>query len=134
MANLVYPRWKQAVIQGGANSSLAGTVKVMLVDSADYTYSGVHEFLSDVPVGGRVGTSAALSGKTFVDGTFDAADISIAGVTGDSVEQLILFIDTGVEGTSRLVCFMDTGVSGLPLTPANTTVDITWNASGIFSI
>lgn len=31
MANAIYPKWKETVMQGGANSSLTGTVKVALL-------------------------------------------------------------------------------------------------------
>ena len=46
MANEIYPKWKEAIQQASANSSLAGTVKAVLIDTAAYTYSTSHEFLS----------------------------------------------------------------------------------------
>ena len=133
MASVVYPKWKEAIIQASANSSLGGTVKVILIDVADYTYAAAHDFLDDVPAAARVATSGALASKTYVNGTFDAADITITGVSGDVSEALIGFIDTGVEATSRLVWYMDSG-TGLPFTPNSGNLDIAWNASGIFSI
>jgi hypothetical protein len=130
MANAIYPKWKEAVIQGAANSSLAGNVKAVLVDLADYTYSAAHEFLTDVPAGARVATSANLASKTYTDGRFDTADFTFTAATGDPGEALIIYIDTGVAGTSRLVVFRDTGVTGLPVTPnagdINVTVDSGW--------
>lgn len=117
MANAIYPKWKEAVIQGSANSSLAGDVKAILVDSADYTYSAAHEFLDDVPGGAIVATSGSLGTKTYTNGTFDTADFTFTAVTGDVSEALIIYIDTGSAATSRLVCYRDTGVTGLPVTP-----------------
>lgn len=117
MANAIYPKWKEAVIQGSANSSLAGDVKAILVDSADYTYSASHDFLDDVPGGAIVATSGNLGTKTYTDGTFDTADFTFTAVTGDQSEALIIYIDTGSAATSRLVCYRDTGVTGLPVTP-----------------
>jgi hypothetical protein len=134
MANVIYPKWKEASMQGGANSSLAGTVKVVLIDLADYTYSAAHDFLDDVPSGARVGTPQTLGSKTYVNGVFDAADITLPAVTGDPSEAILGYIDTGTESTSRLVFLFDTGVTGLPVTPNGGDIPITWNASGIFQL
>lgn len=135
MANVVYPLYKTAAYSGGANVSLTtGTVKALLVDLADYTYSAAHEFLSDVPAGARVATSPALSSKTLTGGVFDAADVAFTAVTGDQSEALILFIDTGSAATSRLLAFLDTGVTGLPVTPNGGDVNVTWNAGGILQL
>lgn len=117
MANAIYPKWKEAVIQGSANSSLAGDVKAILVDTADYTYSAAHDFLDDVPGAAIVATSANLGTKTYTNGTFDTADFTFTAVTGDVSEALIIYIDTGSAATSRLVCYRDTNVTGLPVTP-----------------
>lgn len=134
MANAVYPKWKEAVMQASSNSSLGGNIKVVLVDGADYTYSAAHDFLDDVPSGGRIATSGNLANKTYTNGVFDADNINVPGVTGDQFEILIGYIDTGVEATSRLVWYMDSAVSGLPFTPNGGGVDLNWNASGIFGL
>lgn len=117
MANAIYPKWKEAVIQGSANSSLAGDVKAILVDTADYTYNAAHDFLDDVTGAAIVATSANLGTKTYTNGTFDTADFTFTAVTGDVSEALIIYIDTGSAATSRLVCYRDTNVTGLPVTP-----------------
>lgn len=132
MANAIYPKWKEAIVQASANSSLGGTVKVALVDLGAYTYSSAHEFLSSLT--GRVGTDQTLGTKTFVNGTFDAADSVFTAVSGATVEALVIYIDTGVAGTSRLVAFLDTGITGLPVTPNGGNINITWDAAGIFTI
>lgn len=134
MANAIYPKWKEAIMQASANSSLAGNVKAVLVDLADYTYSAAHEFLSDVAVAGRVATSANLGTKTYTSGTFDAADASFTAVTGDVSEAVILYVDSGSAATSRLVAFFDTGVTGLPVTPNGGDINLNFNASGIFAL
>lgn len=135
MANAIYPRYKQALIEGGSNISLSsGNVKVICVDAADYTYSATHDFLDDVPSLARVATSANLTSKTTTDGVFDAADVTLSGVTGDQFEALIFFIDTGVESTSRLVAYIDTGWTGLPATPNGGDITLQFNASGILAL
>lgn len=132
MANAIYPLYKQALISGGANTSLAGTVKVALVDTGTYTYSAAHEFLSSLS--GRVGTDQTLGTKTYTNGVFDAADVTFPSISGATAEALVIYIDTGVAGTSRLVAYIDTGVTGLPVTPNGGDITITWDASGIFAL
>lgn len=134
MANAIYPKWKEAIQQATANSSLSGNVKALLVDLADYTYSASHEFLSDVPIAGRVASSGNFASKTFTNGLFYAADAAFTAVTGDVSEALIIYVDTGVVGTSRLVAYFDTGVTDLPVTPNGGDINIQWNVSGIFQL
>lgn len=135
MASDLYVPYIQAAMTGGANTDLTTeNVKVVCVDAADYTVDlAAHDFLNDIPAGARVGTSGNLASKTFTSGTFDAADITISSVSGDQFEALVVYIDTGVESTSRLVCYIDSG-TGLPFTPSGGNIDIVWNASGIFSL
>lgn len=133
MANALYPKWKEAIIQGSANSSLTGTVKAALVDTGTYTYSAAHEFLSSLS--GVVGTAATIGAtKTYTNGVFDGADVSYTAVSGATVEAVVLYIDTGVAGTSRLVAYLDSDITGLPATPNGGDINISWNASGIFGV
>lgn len=133
MANALYPKWKEALISGGANSALTGTVKVALVDTGTYTYSAAHEFLTSLT--GVVGTAQTIGAtKTYTNGVFDGADVTFTAVTGNSAEALVLYIDTGTAGTSRLVAYLDTSVTGLPVTPNGGDINLTFNASGIFAL
>jgi hypothetical protein len=134
MANAIYPTFKQACLTGGVSDMTSANIKAVLVDLADYTYSGAHDFLDDVAVAGRVASSGNLGSKTFTNGTFDSADAAFTAVTGDVSEALILYIDTGVAATSRLIAFYDTGVTGLPVTPNGGDINIIVNASGWFTL
>src|SRR3972149_212002 len=117
MANLISPLFKQALWEQPSGSSLvSGTVKVVGVDLADYTYSSAHDFYDDVPGASRIGTPQTIGSKTFTNGVFDGADVTFPSVTGDQFEALVIYIDTGVESTSRLVAYLDT-VGGFPRTP-----------------
>ena len=136
MANVIYPLYKEALISGGSNVNLSsGTVKIILVDTADYTYSAAHNFLDDVAAAGRVATTAALGTKTVTNGVFDAADTSFATVTGDTSEALVIYVDTGVESTSTLVAYIDTA-TGLPVTPNGNNINLTFDsgANKIFAL
>lgn len=133
MANAIYPKWKEALLQNSSDSALTGTVKVALVDTGTYTYSSAHQFLSSLS--GVVGTAQTIGAtKSYTNGVFDGGDVTFTAVTGNSVEALVLYIDTGNSATSRLVAFIDTGVTGLPVTPNGGDISITWNASGIFAL
>lgn len=136
MANAIYTLYKQALLDGASDIALdTGDVRVILVDTADYTYSAAHDFLDDVPALARVATSAAgLGSKTITNGLFDAADVTFSSVTGDVAEALIIYIHTGTESTSRLVAYFDTGVTNLPVTPNGGDITVSWNASGIFQL
>lgn len=133
MANSLYPKWKEALLQSSANSALTGTVKAALVDTGTYTYNSAHEFLTSLT--GVVGTAQTIGAtKSYTNGVFDGGDVTYTAVTGNTVEALVLYIDTGTAGTSRLVAYIDTGVTGLPVTPNGGDISVTWNASGIFAL
>lgn len=134
MANALYPKWKEQLLQFTANNNLsAGTVKVALVDTGIYTYSSTDQFYSSVS-SAVVGTPQTIGSKTFTNGVFDGADVTYTSVTGNSVEALVIYIDTGSAATSPLVAYIDTSVTGLPVTPNGGDIAITWNASGIFAL
>lgn len=136
MANALYPKWKEALLQASANSDLSsGTVKVALVDTGTYTYSASHDFYDDVSAA-VVGTPQTLTSKTFTNGVFDADDVTFTSVSGASIEAIVIYIDTGVAATSRLVAYLDTSVTGLPLTPSGGSVTIVWDSGSnrIFSL
>lgn len=130
MANAVYPKYKEAVIQASANSALTGTLKAALVDTGVYTYSAAHDFWDDVSAG-VVGTPQTIGSKTYTNGVLDGADVVYTAVSGASVEAIVLYIDTGTPSTSRVIAYIDTGVTGLPVTPNGGDINIAWNASGI---
>lgn len=133
MANAIYPKYKEALLKGSSNIDVdTGTVKAVLVDTGTYTYSTAHEFLSSLT--GTVGTATAIANTTVANGLFDGDDVTFTSVSGSSAEALVIYIDTGVAGTSRLVAYMDTSVTGLPVTPNGGNIVTTWNASGIFQL
>ena len=132
MANVVYPKAKESFLK--ADLDLDSEVRVILVDLADYTYNAAHTTLADVPAGGRVAVMAAgVTTKTLTNGTLDHDDFVFSSVSGDACEALIWYQHNGAE-TGKLICFMDTGVTGLPVTPNGGNINVTINASGVFSL
>lgn len=135
MANAIYPKYKEALLDGAANIALdSNDVKVCLIDTADYTYSAAHDFLDDVAGAAIVATSGNLAGKTITNGVFDSNNPTFSLVSGDVAEALIIYIDTAVAATSRLVAYFDTGVTNLPVTPNGADILVAVNASGWFSL
>jgi len=129
MANAIYPKWKQALMSGLGSATLDTTVRAYLIDTGVYTYSASHEFVSDLS--GIVGSASGIfNNKTFVDGIFDADNISFTAVTGNSAEAIVIFNAF----SSRLVAYLDTGFTGLPITPNGNDIPVVWSSSGIFRL
>lgn len=127
MANAMYDLGREGFLGGDIDWD-ANTIKVTLIDAADYTKDlAAHDFYNDVTAGGRVATSGALASKTKTAGVADAADITFSAVTGDVSEQLIIWADSTVESTSRLILNIDTA-TGLPVTPNGGDINVTWDA------
>jgi hypothetical protein len=134
MANAIYPKYKEVILGAATNTNLlTGTVKVALVDTGTYTYNSADQFLTSLT--GVVGTAQTIGAtKTVTNGVFDGADVTYTAVTGNSVEALVIYVDTGTAATSPLVAYIDTGVTGLPVSPNGGNITVTWNASGIFAL
>ena len=133
MANALYPKAKESFINGHINMS-ANTITIALVDTGVYTYSGSHQFRSDVS-NSAVIASTTLSNKTIASGVFDADDATFTSVTGANCEALLIFQDTGVQSTSRLIAYVDSA-TGLPILPngGDITVVFSSGASKIFAL
>jgi hypothetical protein len=135
MANALYDLGRESFLRGEISWN-ADDIKCVLVDLADYTPTlATDQFLSDVPVAARVATSPNLASKDTTDGVADAADSTFTAVTGDQSEALVIYQDTGVEGTSRLIAFIDTA-TGLPVTPNGGDITVQWDngANKIFKL
>ena len=134
MANALYDTGRNAFLLGDIDW-VADTIKVVLVDAADYTVNlSTDDFLADVPSAARVAT-ATLAGKSASAGVADASDVAFSGVTGDISEALVIYKDTGVEATSQLIAYIDTA-TGLAVTPNGGDINVTWDngANKIFKL
>lgn len=65
-----------------------------------------------------VGAKVALAGQTYAAGVFDANDTTFTSVSGNSVEAILIFRDTGTASSSRVVAL----ITGKHLVTANTTL------------
>jgi hypothetical protein len=129
MASALYPLGKKALLDADIDL-LVDNMKVLLIDTADETYNAADQFHSNITGAGIVATSGNLAGKTTTAGVFDANDITITAVSGDTVEAVILYKDTGSSATSPLLAWFDVS----QFTPNGSDVTVTFNASGLFAI
>ena len=107
-------------------------IKVMLTRSYAPNY-GTNQFVSDILLASRVASSGNLAGKTFTGGAFFSTAFTFTAVpAGAACDFLIIYLDTGVVGTSILLCGLDTGFTGLPVTPDGSDIVVTPVAGGLF--
>lgn len=138
MANALYPKFKQSLLAGDADTDLdtntaTDGVFAALVDTGTYTYNAAHQFYSSLS--GVVGTDQRITTPTVVTGLFDGDNVTYTAVSGASVEAIVLYRhNAGANTTWRLVAYIDTSVTGLPVTPNSGDITITWNVSGIFQL
>lgn len=135
MANALYDKGREGFL-GGEIDWEGDVIRAVLIDAGDYTVNlATHQFLSDIPPAARVAVSAGLAGKTAVNGVADANDLTFPAVSGDPAEALVIFQDTGTEGTSRLIAYIDTA-TGLPVTPNGGDISVAWDdrANKIFKL
>lgn len=135
MANTLYDKGRQRFLEAQFNW-LTDTIKAVMVDTGAYTPNfTTHEFLSDIPSSSRITTPVVLTGKTTTGGAADANDVTFPSVSGASIETIILYKDTGTEGTSPLIAYIDTA-TGLPITPNGGDIIVTWDngANKIFKL
>lgn len=133
MSNALYGLGREAFLGGDLDWD-ANTIKIYLVDGADYTVNlSTHDFADDISSPAKVATSNALASKTNALGVADAADVTLSAVTGDPSEIIVVWQDSGTQSTSRLIAYIDTG-TGLPVTPNGGDITVQWHASGIFTL
>jgi len=147
MAAALYGKGRNTFSRGESHwkATAGDTFRAMLVDSALYTkVIDTDEFFSDVPAGARKGnnggnTRADMPQLTLLDpalGVHDANNIIFTTVpAGSALEYLVIFKDTGVDGTSPLIACID-DATGLPITPNGADINVTWDdgANKIFKL
>lgn len=138
MANAFYNPAKKKLMQGSFILD-SDTIKVMILSSAYTPNIDTDTFKSDISANevsgaGYTAGGTALASKTItVDTTndlafFDAADVSLPGVTIVNGRYLVVYKDTGTPSTSPLLLYDDLGGNK---NPTGDTFLITWDANGI---
>jgi len=125
MASVIYPKCKENLWK--ANIDLdTDTVKVALVDTGTYSYSVTHETYDDLS--GVVGTPVELTNVVVSNGSIAGDDITFSSVTGNTVETVILYVDSGTPSTSYLIAYID-DITNSPIIPNGGDLTIEWDDS-----
>lgn len=126
MANTLYDSARKRFLEADIHW-ITDTLKVRLISTASYSPNfTTHQFLSDIPSASRIGPEVTLTGKSTDGGAADANDATFASVSGAAVNAILIYKDTGVEGTSPLLAWIDTA-TGLPITPNGGDIIVTWD-------
>lgn len=126
MANALYGLGREGFLGADIDWD-ADTIKVAAIDTGLYSVGiDTDQFLSDIPAGSRIAISAALSAKTKALGVAGAGNVVFSAVTGNSIEAIVVYQDTGSEATSRLVAYIDTA-TGLPVIPNGGDINLNWD-------
>ena len=137
MATGLYDKGREAFLRGEISWSGAN-IKAVLVESTYSVSLTTHDLLDDILIGLRAATSANLVGKNTVDGVASASDITFTAVlAGPACNAVVLYEDSGVEGTSQLIAYIDSAnATGLPVTPNGGDISVTWDtgANKIFKL
>jgi hypothetical protein len=135
MANFIYKKAKEAILNGEINFS-SNSFKALLVDINAYTVSeSTHQFVSDVAAESIMKRSNNLSLVTNTLGVIDADDLIISDYTGEAFGAIILYQVGYSDSVSRLIFYIDSS-SGLPFSGSsnNTPVTIFWDKTSINKI
>ncbi|WP_151707373.1 hypothetical protein [Acinetobacter sp. TUM15064] len=125
MANILYDYARQCFLEAQINW-LTDTIKCILIDTGEYTLdASTDQYLSDIPSAARVAGPELLINKTTTGGAADADDVTFTSVTGESIEAVVIYKDTGEEATSPLIMCIDMA-TGLPITPNGGDMVIAW--------
>lgn len=128
MANALYDKGRNAFLTGSINW-VSDDIRIALIDTGAYSVDlANHDFLNDVAGGSIIANAgASLANKTAVDGVADADDFTFTGVSGATVEALIIYKYNAVSSAAALIAYLDSA-TGFTLTPNGGDVTVRWSA------
>lgn len=129
--NALYDYARELFLTGQINwlaDSGNGRFKLLLTNSLYTPDTANHKFVSMVGAEARVGspTGVPLMNCSATGGAADADDVVFTSVTGDTVQNLILYEDKGQENMSPLIAAIGMA-TGLPITPNGGDIIVTWD-------
>lgn len=134
---IIYPIAKK-LIPNGSIDLLSDTIKVALLTG--YTYDSTHDYWDDVssyeitptgtyPAGGVAITSKSIDLDTDdEEGYFDGTDTTMGSSMTASFQQIVIYKDTGVAGTSPLIACV---AKESEVSLSSQGCSIQWNTDGI---
>lgn len=125
MANALYTKGKEKILSGAINFA-TDTLKVALIKNNYAQNLATDEFFTSISAH-VLNTPQLLANKSVAGGVFDADDSTFTAVTAADVsEGVVIYKDTGVEGTSPLLTYIDT-ITGFPLTTNGGDITVQWD-------
>lgn len=127
MANFIYKKAKQALLNGNINVS-SNQLKVLLVNNTYVPNQDIHEFVSNVSSSAIINRSNAITNVSSTAGILDADDITIDPFNGVAFDAVILYQNNSSDAAARLFFYIDTA-PGLPFAGSNSinSVTISWS-------
>lgn len=114
----------------------ANTIKLALLSSS-YVYSSGHDFYNDVSAA-LLGTPVTIVSPTYTAGVLDGTrPVAYSGVAALAVvTQAVVYIDTGVAGTSRVLVHIDRNADGsaISFTGDGNPINVDWPLGLLMSI
>ena len=123
MANFIYGKAKQSLLNGEFNIS-SDSLKVLLVTDSYVPSQNTDQFVSNISGSYIKQRTSSLANVTNILGVIDADDITVAQYSGLAFKALVIYKDSGTDSTSRLLAYIDTA-TGIPFLGINATTDIT---------
>lgn len=125
MANTVYTKAKERILQGAINFATAN-LRVALINNNYAPNFATDEFWSTVQPY-LLNTPQTLTNKSVTGGKFDADDATFTTVTaGSTAAAAVLYLDTGTASTSPVLIYFDT-IAGFPLATNGGDVTLQWD-------
>lgn len=134
MANGFYEAGLRAFALGNINWQ-TDDIRVACIDTGVYTVDlSVHDFKDDLS--GIVADMAASLANKSVSGAglCDSDNPTFTGVTGNTVEALVIYKHNASAAAAQLIAYIDTATANLPFTPNGSDVTIQVHANGWFSL
>ena len=127
MTNQRYVKCNEHLGKGDINL-IEDTIDLLLVDNSLYTPNvNTDEFLEDIPESSRLfQSSGGLQNKSISDGVFDSDDFLCEDISSGTVDNIILYKNTGDESTSILICIIN-DATNLPISPGTSGLKIKWS-------
>ena len=112
----------------------ADTIHAALIDAGTVDPAiTTHQDWADL-VSAVIGTTTAIASKTAVPAasvmTLDGGNMTYTAVSGASVEDVVVYKNSGSDATSLLIIDYDTA-TGLPVTPNGGDITVTWAGTGL---
>lgn len=125
--NEFYGKARQRSTAGGLGW-LTGNIKALLVTAAYSPSIDVDEFVADIPSGAILKRSSNFTSKTNTLGVLGADTILFPLVAAGNVGfYVVIYRDTGADGTSELIAKDDTG-QNFPVTTDGNDISCQWSS------